>query len=119
MRLTCSAPTTASKLDTRLLDACVGDNEIAQCAVFPTGATLTIWREGESLLAQPRSGSATPGALAIWPASETNFFFKIDGSQLTFIKNDKGEVTAVIHRASRGGTPDTLGRKLTGPIQQR
>ena len=52
-------------------------------------------------------------------ASETNFFFKIDGSQLTFIKNDKGEVTAVIHRASRGGTPDTLGRKLTGPIQQR
>lgn len=104
-------PRAAVKLETTLLDACVGQYEFAPDAVLPTGAKLTIRREGEQLVAQPRSGSETPGALDVYPTSETNFFLKIDGSQLTFIKNDKGEVTAVIHRSSRGGIPDHLGKK--------
>ncbi|MDB6023163.1 MAG: hypothetical protein JWQ04_3020 [Pedosphaera sp.] len=105
-------PRVAIKLDTRLLDACVGRYEFAPGAVFPTGAKLTVWREGEQLVAQPRSGGETPGALDTYPASETNFFLKIDGSQLIFIKNDKGEVTAVIHRSTNGGIPDHLGKKM-------
>jgi hypothetical protein len=38
------------------------------------------------------------------PESETNFFLKINGAQVTFIKNDKGEVTAVIHHMA--GLPE-------------
>jgi hypothetical protein len=102
----------AIKLDTRLLDACVGHYKFAPSVVFPTGAKLTIWRKGEQLVAEPRIGSETPGALDIYPASETNFIVKIDGAQLTFIKNDKGEVTAVIHRSFNAGIPDQLGKKL-------
>jgi hypothetical protein len=46
----------------------------------------------------------------IYPQSETNFFLKINGAQLTFIKNDKGEVTSVIHHAAR--VPDSEGKKV-------
>ena len=90
----------------------VGHYEFAPVAVFPTGAKLTIWRDGEQLFAQPRSESETAGTLVVYPTSETNYFLKIDGSQLTFVKNDKGEVTAVVHRSSRDGIPDHLGKKI-------
>jgi hypothetical protein len=55
---------------------------------------------------------ATRGAIDIYPESETNFFIKINDTdtQLTFIKNDKGEVTAVIHHEV--GLPDIEGKKL-------
>jgi hypothetical protein len=107
----------AIKLDTKLLDVCVGQYEFAPGAVFPSGAKLAIWREGEQLLAQPRSGSETPGAFEIYPSSQTNFFFKLDRSQLTFIKNDQGKVTALIHRSSKAGIPDQLATKVTGPAK--
>jgi hypothetical protein len=58
-------PLVAINLEARLLDACVGEYDFAPSAVFPTGATLTIWREGDRLLAQPRIRSETPGALDI------------------------------------------------------
>jgi hypothetical protein len=110
-------PRVAIKLDTTLLDACVGHFEIAPSAVFPTGGTLKIWREADRLLVQPRSGNQTPGVLDIYPVSETNFFIKVDDSQLTFIKNGNGEVTGVIHRSSRGGIPDQLARKVPDPAK--
>jgi hypothetical protein len=52
------------------------------------------------------------GIFDIYPESETNFFLKLDGAQLTFIKNDKGEVTAVIHHSSQAGVPDGVGKKV-------
>jgi hypothetical protein len=54
--------------------------------------------------------NATRGAIDIYPESETNFFIKLNGAQLTFIKNDKGEVTSVIHHAAR--VPDSEGKKV-------
>jgi hypothetical protein len=45
--------------------------------------------------------------------SETNFFIKINGAQLTFIKDDKGEATAVIHHEA--GLRDFEGKKLSVP----
>jgi hypothetical protein len=71
---------------------------------------MTIWRNGDRLVWQAFGGDALPGALDVYPESETNFFLKINGAQLTFIKNDKGEVTPVIHH--RAGLPDSEGKKL-------
>jgi hypothetical protein len=48
--------------------------------------------------------------LDLYPESETNFFLKINGAQVTFIKDDKGEVRAIIHHMA--GLPDSEGKKL-------
>jgi D-alanyl-D-alanine-carboxypeptidase/D-alanyl-D-alanine-endopeptidase len=106
-------PRVAIKLDTKLLDACVGHYEFTPNAVcIPNGMKVTIWREGDQLVWQAWGKGATRGAFDIYPESETNFFIKINpgDTQLTFIKNDKGEMTAVIHHEA--GLPDIEGRKL-------
>ncbi len=103
-------PHIAIKLDAKLLDACIGEYEIAPDNVFGAGTKVTIRRNGDHLVWQGFGGDALRGALDVYPESETNFFLKINGAQLTFIKNDKGEVTAVIHQMA--GLPDSKGKKL-------
>ena len=71
---------------------------------------MTIRRNGDHLVWQAFGKTALPGALDLYPESETNFFLKINGAQVTFIKNDKGEVMALIHRMT--GLPDSVGKKL-------
>ncbi len=105
-------PQIAIKLDAKLLDACVGEYEFAPDTVFFTGMKLTIRRNGDHLVGRCVGRDALPGDLDIYPESETNFFLKIYDAQLTFIKNDKGEVTAVIHQYP--GLPDSEGKKLKG-----
>jgi len=102
----------ALKLDTKLLDACVGRYDFPSNILSPTALTLTIRREGGQLLAQPRSGNKTPGPLEIYPTSETNFCVKLDDSRLVFIKNDEGEVRAVIHRSFYKAVPDSIGKRI-------
>ncbi len=104
-------PRVAIKLDPKLLDAIVGHYEIPPKAPFPTGAKVAIWREGDQLVCQIWSENAVRGAFDIYPESATNFFIKFNGAQLTFIKNDAGEVTAVIHHSPRAGIPDIEGKK--------
>jgi len=82
------------KMDTKRLDACAGHYEQAPCNVFPTGAKVTIWREGDQLLCRISGRNAPKGAIEIYPESETNFFNKLGGA-MAFVKNGKGEVTAV------------------------
>jgi hypothetical protein len=103
-------PRVANKLDTKLLDACVGHYEFAPDTAYPTGMKLTIWREGDQLMGQAAIKGEHHGAYNIYPESETNFFIKFNDAQLTFIKNDKGEVAAVIHHEA--GLPDHEGKKL-------
>jgi D-alanyl-D-alanine-carboxypeptidase/D-alanyl-D-alanine-endopeptidase len=106
-------PRVAIKLDTKLLDACVGQYEFAPETAFPTGIKATIRREGDLLLWQARGKNAFPGDFTIYPESETNFFFKMSGAQLTFIKNDHGEVTALsVHDGAWLPLPDGQGKKL-------
>ena len=106
-------PRVTIKLDPKLLDACVGQYEFAPDTTFPTGIKATIRREGDQLLWQARGKNAFPGAFNIYPESETNFFFKMSGAQLTFIKNDHGEVTAVsLHDGAWLPLPDGKGKKL-------
>jgi len=92
----------AVKLDTELLEACAGHYEFPPDAIMPGGLKLTITREGDHLVWRER-------ALGInfYPESKTNFFDTIGGVQLTFLKNDQGEVTAVIAR-------DDIGREHKG-----
>ena len=98
------------KLDAKLLDACAGEYEIAPDNVFLTGTKVTIWRNGDRLVWQAVRRNALQGALDVYPESETNFFLKINGAQVTFIKSDKGEVTAMVRH--KAGWPDSEGKKL-------
>ncbi|MGD0519041.1 MAG: serine hydrolase [Thermoguttaceae bacterium] len=105
-------PRVAVKLDTKLLDAIVGQYEFPPKAPSSTVGKVTIWREGDQLIGQVWDENVMQGIFDIYPESETNFFLKLDGAQLTFIKNDKGEVTAVIHHSSQAGVPDGVGKKV-------
>ncbi len=98
------------KLDAKLLDACVGEYEITPDNVFYNGAKVTVWRNEDHLVWQAFGIFGPHRALDIYPESETNFFRKINGAQVIFIKNDKGEVMAIIHHMA--GLPDSEGKKL-------
>jgi D-alanyl-D-alanine-carboxypeptidase/D-alanyl-D-alanine-endopeptidase len=74
------------KLEPRVLDAYAGKYELAPQAMF------TIKHSGGHLMAQ----LAGQTFLEVFPESETNFFYKVVDAQLTFVKNDKGEVTSLI-----------------------
>ena len=98
------------KLDAELLDACVGKYEIAPDNVFGIGTKVTIRRKGDHLVWQAFGRRVSQRALDLYPESETNFFLKKYGARVTFIKNDKGEVMAIIHHMA--GLPDSEGKKL-------
>src|SRR3990172_7640658 len=103
-------PRVAIKLDTKLLDACVGDFEFAPSKAFPTGIKATIRREGDQLLWQARGEKVIPGPFNVDAASETNFFIKIHGPAFALHKNDKGRVTAVSF-CDDAWLPDGVGKK--------
>ncbi|HIN30624.1 TPA: DUF3471 domain-containing protein [Candidatus Poribacteria bacterium] len=57
------------------------------------GAILTITKERNRLLAQ-MTGQPK---FEIFPQSETEFFWKVANAQVTFVKNDKGNVNKIRH----------------------
>ena len=61
---------------------------------YGMSAVLTVTREGDRLFAQ-LSGQPK---YEIFPKSETEFFWKVVDAQITFVRNEEGEVTHVIHR---------------------
>ena len=99
----------AIRLDPRLSDAFVGHYEQAPGAAFPAGVKATIWREGDQLIWRSSGRNAPKGAIEMYPESETNFFDKFEGV-MTFVKNDKGEVTAVTFKHAEH--PDVVAEKL-------
>jgi hypothetical protein len=106
-------PHIAIKLDAKLLDACVGQYKFPSDNVFFIEWKLTIRQQGDQLVGQESTvNNKIFATFEIYPESETNFFFKTKSPQeLAFIKNDKGEVTAVIfHRGQ--GLPESEGKKL-------
>jgi hypothetical protein len=103
-------PRVLIKLDTTLYAACVGQYEFAPDATFRSGMKLTIRRQGDQLIAQAQGREAFRGAFHIYPESETNFLATFNGAHFTFIKNDEGEVTGVIHHLE--WSPDSVGKKL-------
>ena len=103
-------PRVAIKLDTKLLDVCVGHYELAPPGASAPGINVTIWREGDQLLWQAWGRNVVPGPFNVYPESPTNFFLKISGGQLTFNKNDKGEVAFSLQ--DDAWLPDGVGKKL-------
>jgi hypothetical protein len=103
-------PHIAIKLDAKLLDACAGNYEFAPDNLHWEPFTLTVLRQGDHLAGQVRVLTVRQGAFDIFPESETNFFLKVTEARLTFIKNGKGEVTAVNDQAP--GLPLLEGKKL-------
>lgn len=103
------------KLDIRFLDACVGRYEIAPPAVYPIETNMTIWREGDHLVGKAWGDNSTPRSWTfdIYPESETNFFI-FNGMHLNFLKDAKGNVTAVIAeaRTRAAGLADREGKKI-------
>ena len=57
------------------------------------GGVVTLSREGDQLFWHNQGVAA---GLPLYPASETNFFFKAVDSPLTFVKNQQGEVTKFV-----------------------
>jgi uncharacterized protein DUF3471 len=110
-------PHFAIRPDTKSLDAYAGHYEFAASAAFPTGAKMTIWREGDQLVGQAWGQNTIQGTFDIYSESETNFFVKINGSQLTFLKNERGLVVAVVHHSYAARFPDCEGKKVTGSAQ--
>jgi len=76
----------AIKVDPKIYDAYVGQYEIGPNFI------LTITREGDHLMGQP-GGQAKA---ELFPESETKFFLKVVDAQVTFVKDDKGQVTDLI-----------------------
>jgi len=74
------------KLDAGVLDAYAGKYQL-QPEVF-----FIVRRSGDRLLAQLTG----QGFYQVFPRTETDFFYKVVDAQLTFVKNAKGEVTALI-----------------------
>jgi hypothetical protein len=50
------------------------------------------------------------GKFEIYPESETSFFLKLDGAQLVFAKNERGQVTAASYHLD--GHPTVVGKKV-------
>jgi CubicO group peptidase (beta-lactamase class C family) len=76
----------AVKVDPKLTDAYVGEYQLGPNAV------MTISKVGEQLYAQPTGQPR----VEIYPEAETKFFLKVVDAQLTFVKDEKGQVTHLI-----------------------
>ena len=90
-------PTT---VDPKLLDSLVGKYE------FGPNAIATLTREGNTL--RWRGGNRMPVTLV--PLSETNFFAKETETEMTFVKNENGQVTGVVLRL--GSCQDSKAKKI-------
>lgn len=88
------------KIDPQLLDSFLGKYE------FGPGAVATVTREADAL--KWRGGNRMPVTLI--PLSETHFFSKETETEMTFIKNDKGQITDVVLRV--GSCQDTKAKKF-------
>jgi len=76
----------AIKVDPKIFDAYVGQYELEPNFI------ITITKENDLLFAEA-TGQAK---VEIYPESETKFFMKMADVQITFMKDEKGEVTQLI-----------------------
>ena len=80
------------KLDAKVLDAYVGEYQ------FVPGVSITITHEGDQLFAQLTG----QGKIELFAETEKDFFFKVANVQISFVKDDKGQVTQlVLHQNNR------------------
>jgi CubicO group peptidase (beta-lactamase class C family) len=85
----------AIQLDPKTFDAYTGEYQVVP------GLSVVFTREGDKFFMQPTGQSK----VEIIPESETDFFLAVADVQVTFVKDDKGQVNAA--------TLNQNGRKLT------
>jgi CubicO group peptidase (beta-lactamase class C family) len=73
-------------VEAKILDSYIGQYEVTPTLVF------TVAKEGDKLTFLP---PGQPKALEIFPETETDFFLKVVDAQITFVKNENGEVTGL------------------------
>ena len=76
----------AIKLEAKILDAYVGEYQVVP------GFGLTVSREGDQLFAQ----ATGQNRFELFAETETDFFLKVVDAQITFVKDDKGQVTSLV-----------------------
>ena len=89
----------AAEVNPRIYDAYVGQYELAPDLI------VTVTKENNRLFAQ---ATGQP-KFELYPESGTKFFARVADIQVTFVKNEKGEVTQLI--AHQEGT-DTAAKKI-------
>ncbi|HKS27173.1 MAG TPA: serine hydrolase [Pyrinomonadaceae bacterium] len=89
----------AIQLDAKILDAYVGQYELAPSFV------ITITRDGNRLYAQ---ATGQP-QIELFAQSETEFFITVVDAQISFVKDEKGQVTQLILHQNGQNVP---GRKI-------
>jgi len=89
----------AAEVDPKIYDAYVGQYELAPDLI------ITVTKENNRLFAQ---ATGQP-KFELYPESETKFFARVADLQVTFVKNEEGEVTQLI--VHQGGK-DTPARKI-------
>lgn len=77
---------TEATVDPKIYESYAGDYELTPNFI------LTITSEGGKLMAQ---ASGQPKN-ELFPTSETEFFLKVVNAQITFVKNEQGQVTQLI-----------------------
>ena len=87
-------------LDPKLLDVFVGKYE------FGPNAIATVTREGDAI--RWRGGNRP--VVTLVPLSETHFFAKETETEITFVKNENGQVTGVVLRL--GSCQDSKAKRI-------
>jgi len=85
----------AIKLEAKIFDAYVGEYQLAPTFV------ITISREGDQFFAQ----ATGQGKLELFAETETNFFLTELDVQITFVKDDKGQVTHLVLHQNKADQP--------------
>ena len=88
------------QIDPQLLNSFLGKYE------FGPGAVATVTREGDSL--KWRGGNRP--TVTLLPLSETHFFAKETETEITFVKNEKGQITDAVLRL--GTCQDSKAKKI-------
>lgn len=85
----------AIQLDPKIFDAYTGEYQVVP------GLSVVFTREGDKFFMQPTGQSK----VEIIPESETDFFLAVADVQVTFVKDDNGQVNAaILHQAGRNLT---------------
>jgi hypothetical protein len=93
--------TKAIRIDPKILDLYMGQYKINPKVI------ITISRETNRLITQI---TGRPGKAELFAESETKFFLKVEPTQFTFVKDEKGRVTHVIVHEPR--RDDTKAKKV-------
>ena len=99
-------PRVAVKVDPKVLDTYVGRYSVKH----PSAHTLAIQRNAGALLCQ--AGSDFP--VELFPESETVFFNNMENAEVSFVRNEKGEVTGLT--ATENGKTQ-MGKKLESSLK--